>query len=289
MLSDELLHAISARLGAGMPMKISPVSGGSINDAYKLQFKNSSCFVKTNETLPYPGMFQQEEKGLQLLKQAGEIQVPEVFAAGETGKESFILMEWIEGGKRQKKFFHDFGTRLAKLHKHAEDYFGLDHSNYMGSLQQHNNKHGDWSSFFIEERILPQLKIALDKSLLPANAAKIFETLFKRMPDIFPAENPSLLHGDLWSGNYITGPDGFAVIIDPAVYYGHREMDIAMTKLFGGFDNEFYTGYNETFPLEKGWESRMDICNLYPLLVHVNLFGAGYAGQVMEILRNFRA
>ena len=157
----------------------------------------------------------------------------------------------------------------------------------MGSLPQANTFHSDWSSFFIEERLEPQLVAARDSGYFSSHDDERFQRLFKSFPSICPAEKPSLVHGDLWSGNYIVSDEGRACLIDPAVYYGHREVDIAMTTLFGGFDPEFYSSYDEAFPMEKGWEDRLEIYNLYPLLVHLNLFGAGYLGSIERIIRRF--
>jgi fructosamine-3-kinase len=177
---------------------------------------------------------------------------------------------------------------LAKLHEVKSDQYGLDHDNYIGSLAQSNTKHPDWKSFFITERIQPQLKLAMEKGLIDMEMIKQFESFFDHFDDLIPEEPPALLHGDLWNGNYLVSNSGKAALIDPAVYFGHREMDLAMTKLFGGFDAEFYQAYNEKFPLKKGWEKRIPIHNLYPLLVHVNLFGSGYVSQIKLILNNLK-
>ena len=166
--------------------------------------------------------------------------------------------------------------------------FGLDHDNYIGSLAQSNKKHADWISFFMEERIRPQLKLAMDKKLIDEGTVKQFDKLFDHFDRLIPKEKPALLHGDLWNGNFLVSDSSRAALIDPAVYFGHREMDLAMTTLFGGFDSEFYRAYDEVFPLEKGFEKRVDIHNLYPLLVHVNLFGGGYVRQVKAVLNNLK-
>jgi len=184
-------------------------------------------------------------------------------------------------------FWHTFGAQLARMHKHSSKTFGLDHNNYIGSLPQSNNHHSAWSDFFILGRLEPQIKLALDAKRIGSEMVKLFNRLFQRIENIFPPEPPALLHGDLWSGNYMRGKAGEPVLIDPAVYFGHREMDLAMTKLFGGFENEFYQSYQEEFPMEKDWQQRADICNLYPLLVHVNLFGGSYASQISIILSRF--
>ncbi|MBI2968866.1 MAG: fructosamine kinase family protein [Bacteroidetes bacterium] len=260
-----------------------PVGGGCINNAFCIDTGAGKFFCKVNDVKKYPGMFEAEAKGLQVLKEANEIFVPSFIASGEDKGSAFLILEFIEPGKRVPDFSPLFGQALARMHRRTEKYFGLDHDNYIGSLRQSNKKHDRWVDFFIEERLLPQIQLAGFSGL----RAKRFENLFKKLDDIFPAEKPSLLHGDLWSGNYMVSPQGAACLIDPSVYYGCREMDIAMTKLFGGFDIEFYDAYNREFPLEPGWQKRTDLCNLYPLLVHVNLFGGSYLYQMDSIINRF--
>jgi fructosamine-3-kinase len=173
------------------------------------------------------------------------------------------------------------------MHRQTNDKFGLDHDNYIGSLNQSNKFHSTWAEFFIEERLMPQLKIAFDNKIIQRSFTRLADQLFPRLHNLCPVERPALLHGDLWSGNFMPTQDGSPCIYDPAVYYGHREMDIAMTKLFGGFDDNFYDAYNENFPLEKEWLKRVDLCNLYPLLVHVNLFGGSYIRQAETTLKQY--
>ncbi len=276
-LKDKPVHILS----------ISSLGGGSINDAFRIETDAGIYFLKHNKASLFPEMFEKEEKGLELLRQAGELPVPELIATGKSNDEAFLLLKYIESAPKQPDFWDKFGTSLAKLHRHAGEYFGLDHDNYIGSLHQHNNKHPDWISFFIEERLERQARLARNKALIGAGILSALDRLYRRLPEIFPEEAPALLHGDLWNGNYMTDENGHACLIDPAVYYGHREMDIGMSKLFGGFSGEFYEAYNREYPMEKGWEKRLDICNLYPLLVHVNLFGAAYVGQLNSILQRF--
>lgn len=264
-----------------------PLSGGSINDAFLLDTSVGNYFIKYNHASAYPGMFEQEALGLKLLQDAGEIRVPEVIASGVAGKYSFLILEFLDSALKTKDFWSTFGRKLASLHKHSSDFFGLDHDNYIGSLKQFNNKHRLWIDFFREERLLVQMEMAARSGLLSSGLRQSFEKLFTRLGQIFPKEAPSLIHGDLWSGNYMVDELGHACIIDPAVYYGFREMDIGMSKLFGVFGPEFYAAYNEVWPMAPGWQERVEICNLYPLMVHVNLFGAGYLGSVESVLRKF--
>lgn len=232
-------------------------------------------------------MFESEARGLRLLGESAALHVPEVIAVGEDTDTTFLLLEFLDRGKTVPDFREDFGRRLGVLHRCTNDTFGLDHDNYMGSLPQNNSARKNYVEFFIANRLQPQLEMAITGKSINAQTAAAFERMYKRLPEIIPSEAPALVHGDLWSGNFMIGPDGKAWLIDPAVHYGHRETDIAMSKLFGGFDDAFYKAYHSEFPLEKGWEERVDIFNLYPLLVHVNLFGGGYVQQVEAIAGRF--
>lgn len=259
------------------------IGGGCINNALKLKTNVGNYFLKWNDASLFPGMFDSEAKGLNLLRDSNSVYVPEVISSNESGEQSFLMLEYIDSGGMSVNYWEDFGRQLSTLHRVSADAFGLDHDNYIGSLKQSNQEHSTWRDFFINERILPQLELAN----LESGLTQKFENLFEKLDDLFPNEAPALLHGDLWSGNYMVSENGDPVIMDAAVYYGHREMDLAMSKLFGGFDTRFYTSYNEAFHLERGWELRLDICNLYPLLVHVNLFGGSYLSQIESIMRRF--
>ena len=232
-------------------------------------------------------MFEAESKGLKLLNEGVSNIAPEVIALEENEDEMILILSFIESGSPHKDFWRDFARKLATLHSKTNDLFGLDHPNYIGSLPQSNQQHDRWTTFFILERIEPQLKRAVDGGNLSREIPRQFSRLFLKLEEIFPDERSSLLHGDLWSGNYMVDHKGMVCLVDPAVYFGFREMDLAMMKLFGGFDASVFSHYHEFFPLEKGFEQRMDICNLYPLLVHVNLFGAHYAHQVEGLMKRF--
>ncbi len=265
----------------------SAVGGGSINDTCKVETSCGDYFVKLNSANMYPQMFEKEALGIELLESTNEIDVPEIIGYSEEGDQALLLMKYIISGSVSNEFWDEFGYRLALLHKHTSDYFGLDHNNYIGSLNQINRKHDSWTDFFINERLGYQVKLARNKGGIDGGTVKAFDRFYKEVDNIFPEEDSALLHGDLWSGNFMVNSRGKPVIIDPAVYYGHREMDMGMSKLFGGFDTLFYQSYNRTFPLEKGWEDRLQYCNLYPLMVHVNLFGGGYLRSVKDVLRKF--
>jgi protein-ribulosamine 3-kinase len=264
-----------------------PLGGGCINEAVKILSSAGVYFAKYNLTETYPGMFACEAAGLNLLRKVDKIHIPEVIHHGDAEKYSYLLLEFIHSESRQYNFWEVFGRSLAAIHKQTHLLYGLDQDNYIGSLPQCNFQHADWTSFFILERLQPMVKKARDKGEISLQLAGKFELLFSKLNAYFPNEKPALLHGDLWNGNYIVDYKGYPCLIDPAVYFGHREMDLAMTKLFGGFAPPFYESYTNAFSLEKGWEERVDLFNLYPLLVHVNLFGGGYASQVKEIVLRF--
>ncbi len=289
MVPPPVLERITGFLqsGSNQPVQIlsvKPVSGGSINQAFKIKTNQRNYFLKTNDAARFPQMFQKEAKGLELLRNSGAINIPEVLLTADAGKHSFLLLEFIDSAPMKADFWDDFGKSLAAVHSNKAEKFGLDHDNFMGSLVQQNNFHENWNSFFIKERLEPQVRLAHEKNALSKTDISAFEKLYQKLDGIIPKTLPSLLHGDLWSGNFMINHQGKPSLIDPAVYYGHPEIDIAMTTLFGGFSQRFYEVYNHFNPLEKGWKNRLDIYNLYPLMVHVNLFGGGYLSSVRGIL-----
>ncbi len=265
-------------------LESSSVSGGSINQAFRLTTNRGYFFLKHFPSPTFSDWFEAESNGLILLSQKGKISTPDVLQLGK----DFLVLEWIEEGYPNEEAWVTFGQQLAIQHTSTSASFGLDHNNYMGSLPQKNDRRDTWSEFFVEMRLEPQLKLAIDTGRISTQAHTFFEAVFSKMDQRFPKEPPSLLHGDLWSGNFLIDQNQKAVLIDPAVYYGHREMDLAMTRLFGGFSSSFYQGYVAENPLEQGWEERIDLANLYPLLIHVNLFGEGYVRQVMSLVKRFQ-
>jgi len=270
-----------------MVQSLQSVEGGCINECYRLNTSSGVFFMKVNDAKAFPTMFDAEARGLTLLNQMVPAIAPEVVVKSETEGKIFLIIQWITEEKPATGFWKDFATKLASLHRHHQDLFGLDHNNYIGSLAQTNETTSDWISFFILRRMEPQLKKAIDEGKIEKEMHRSFAKLYIKLNEIFPEEKPSLVHGDLWSGNFIIGEDGLPRLVDPAIYYGHREMDLAMSKLFGGFDGSFYPYYNETFPQEKNFEKRVDVYNLYPLLVHVNLFGGHYGAEVSSIIKRF--
>lgn len=267
-------------------IKFSFVGGGCINNTARLQCGAGVFFIKWNESAP-DDMFATEVAGLELLSQCGAVKVPEVIHQGRADSKDFVLMQFLEPSRQVADYWEQLGAGLADLHRITQPQFGLEYDNYIGRLCQKNEPKDSWPTFFSECRLRPQVGLALYNGLISSAMAEKFEPLYQKLPDLFPAESPALLHGDLWSGNVHTGPDGHAWLIDPAVYFGHREMELAFTRLFGGFDEAFYQSYQAAFPLQPGWQDRVELCNLYPLLVHVNLFGSSYLAGVERTLNRF--
>jgi protein-ribulosamine 3-kinase len=267
--------------------EVVPITGGSINTALKLKTSHGYYFAKYNNHDKYKGMFELEARNLEILRNTRTTRIPNTLCWFNYEDLDFLVLENIDSGSPHYEFWSDLGFGLAHLHKNKADYFGLDYNNFVGSLPQNNEKTNNWCDFFINKRLEPMLKMAVDSGKADVFLIEKFESLYKKLPDIFPPESACLLHGDLWSGNIMSNVDGDPVIFDPAVYYGHREMDIAMSKLFGGFEVEFYDSYNDVFPLEQHWEQRVQICNLYPLLIHVNLFMGAYIQSIKNIVNRY--
>lgn len=259
------------------------VHGGDINKAWCLFTSNGKYFLKINDRVKYPGMFQKEANGLDLLRTHCALTVPKVFKTGETGAHQYLLLEWLEKSAPLKKMWEDFGSGLAMMHKQPQSYFGLNEDNYIGSLKQDNTSHNEWHLFYSACRIMPLVKTLFDAGSLSPKDLDDAGLFCQHLKKIFPGERPSLLHGDLWGGNFLIASPGKPAIFDPAVYFGHREMDIGMTKLFGGFDQRFYDAYTEVYPLENDWRQRIPYTQLYPLLVHGVLFGGHYIAAAKNI------
>lgn len=265
---------------------LNSVSGGSINEAYCFNYAGLRFFMKVNSSKEFPEMFKREIEGLHELDKVKELNVPKPVFDFEYAGKQFLILNYLEKTSDSLEFFEKLGVCTAKLHKIKSGKFGFTSNNYIGSLQQINTTAERWEDFFYLYRLEPLVKWCYDERLISKTNIRQSESLYAKLPEIFPDEKPSLLHGDLWSGNKMNTTNGPA-IFDPAVYYGHREMDVAMTRLFGGFDEQFYSAYENEYPLEKDYRKRTDICNLYPLLVHVRLFGSGYLHDVLNTLKVF--
>lgn len=292
MLTTSFLRGIENHLGKKLGKKIhfkrvSAVSGGSINSAARLDTNHGAFFLKSNDAFLYPEMFEKEARGLQILRETKVIAIPEVIMTGDEDGTAFLILRFIDSKPAHENFWKNFGMALAILHKNTNPKFGFREDNYIGSLHQSNKEHNKWTDFFIEERLEKQIRIAIQSGRMNTQDHAQLKKLYEYYESLEMNEPPSLLHGDLWKGNIMSGNDGEPSILDPAVYFGNREMDLSMTKLFGGFDQTFYDAYNHEFPLKPGSDERVDIHNLYPLLVHVNLFGGSYISQVRTILKKY--
>ena len=263
------------------------VHGGDINEAFCLQGSETKYFLKINNAVQYPGRFLKEANGLDTLRKCPSLLLPKVIKHGTLEDVQYLLLEWMDEGTPAADAQHDLGSNIARMHQTSQEYFGFTEDNYIGSIPQKNTPTETWSDFYTQCRILPLVKILADTNVFSKADVAQATSFCTSVGKIFPIETPSILHGDLWGGNYLIASSGYASLIDPAVYFGHREMDIGMTRLFGGFSNDFYTGYNEVFPLEKGWEKRLPFTQLYPLLVHAVLFGGHYVNNVRTILKQF--
>jgi Fructosamine-3-kinase len=287
-LSGKITKKIENLRGSAVK-KTESLSGGCISNAYKVTFEdNLSFLIKINEHSPVD-MFIKEAHGLQELRKASAIKVPEVLLFDA----EFILLEFINNASKQKYFFEEFGRKFALLHKYNADEFGFYEDNYIGSTPQINindvKTKKNWTSFYLNNRLLYQFKLAEKNGYADSRLRDAFMKTEGKIESILEGSDakPSLLHGDLWSGNFMTDEKGDACLIDPAVYYGHREADLAMTKLFGGFSQSFYDSYNDTFPLSEGWKYRENIYMLYHVLNHLNLFGSGYYAHALSLMKYY--
>lgn len=264
---------------------LSQISGGCIHRAGVFDYRSQKYFIKWNTSTH--AMFEAEAKGLNLLRNVGKIYVPQVVGYGTAIGIDYLCMEYIQSGEKTSSFWEAFGVSLAQLHRHSSPSHGLDHDNFIGRLEQSNTPWDCWVDFFIHERLLVQLCLAQHHGFVDTDTRKKFDVLIPKLADLMPEEQPALMHGDLWSGNMLAGYGERPVIFDPAIYFGHREAELAFTRLFGGFDQRFYRAYEQAFPLQPGYQEREDIFNLYPLLVHLNLFGTTYLQGIKRTLRRW--
>lgn len=267
---------------------IHSLSGGSISSAYALKWKEGAYFLKVNANSDALDMFVAEKKGLQAIEETDTIAVPKVHCVHVYNGKAFLLMDYIESKPANANDYRALGTQTAKLHLNYKDKFGFTSNNFIGSLPQSNTQYTDWISFYWHQRIAPQLKLAKQSKMLMSNeiisdqrATSVFEELLGKNV------KPSILHGDLWAGNYLIATNGTPYLIDPATYWGHSMVDIAMSKLFGGFGNEFYAAYHNIIEHPNNYNAQIDLYQLYFLLVHLNLFGRSYYGSVSSLLKRY--
>ncbi|MDO9086874.1 MAG: fructosamine kinase family protein [Anaerolineaceae bacterium] len=285
-LENTLKQILAGISDPGPVMQIKSVGGGCINHASQVVTERNRYFLKWNPQ-PHPNMFTTEAQGLQMLAAVDTIRVPSVikFQEAEQNLPAFILLEWIE---HSTSFDQKLcGQQLAQLHLNSQsDQFGLDHNNYIGSTPQYNIWVSDWVAFFRDFRLQPQINLAQSNEYLSRSRQQNLERILSRLGNWLQGvpRKPALLHGDLWGGNVIADENGYPVLIDPAVYYGDREADLAFTHMFGGFSNDFYQAYNDVYTLEPGYQERFEIYNIYHILNHLNLFGESYGYSLDSVL-----
>ncbi len=262
--------------------QIRHLGGGSINDVRQVDGQKGSIVIKLGHNAAAIHMFEAEAKGLRLLAQCGAVHTPQVL--GMYTRPPILALGHISRGQPSRRFWVTFGEALAQLHRHSAPTFGLPHDNYIGTLPQQNRPTTDGPTFYRKYRLEAQLHLPGCQQWFTNNDLRAFERLFARLEALLPDEPPALIHGDLWSGNFLCNSQGQAVLIDPAVCYAYREMDIAMAHLFGGFDPVFFEAYAANWPHADGLSERIELFQLYYLLVHVNLFGGSYVSAVRRTL-----
>lgn len=267
---------------------IKPVSGGDISEAFVLQTESEHFFCKINARENAFDMFISEKEGLKAIGASKTIAVPKVLLCERLERGALLLLEYLPPKSATQTDMALLGHQLAAFHEFSEsNRFGWKTDNFIGNLHQSNKWRDTWPEFYVHQRLIPQLKLAQKKKLLAEKELPSQERLEHACQNLFPKVRPSLLHGDLWRGNFLIAKSGMPHLIDPAVYYGHHEVDIAMTQLFGGFDRSFYDAYGEHFPRIGGEKERSELYQLYYLLVHLNLFGRSYYSSVMQIIKKY--
>lgn len=290
-MNEEICKLLQPVFGQEVKVQSSSETGGGcINQTHVLLLSNGERVFLKHNSHPAPNFFATEAKGLKLLTQAENgPRIPKPLALQDSARPHFLILEYIEASSPGADFPVRFARSLAQLHRVTHQSFGLDHDNYIGSTPQKNTRATDGISFFRDNRLRTQQELARKSGKLPSTTDKNLSKLCDRLENYLDisGEKPALLHGDLWSGNYFADQDHAPCIFDPAVYFGLREADLAMTELFGRLPQKFYDAYHEAFPLNPGYEERKDLYNLYHLLNHLNLFGGSYLGSVEQIVKKY--
>ena len=281
---EALAKSLNDHFGLHIRNTIS-VSGGDIARAFLVEADKGRFFLKWYDGPAGGEMARVEAGGLEALAGSGALRTPGVVGVASLDPGGFLLLEYIPPRKPGPFDFERLGRGLATLHGHVMPFFGWEADNFIGRLPQQNAPNADWAQFYVGQRLVPQYRLALAGGLLAARDIPGREVLTGKVRELAPDPEPSLLHGDLWSGNYLISESGDACLIDPAVYAGDAEADLAMTRLFGGFPERFYRAYHEVRPEKPGMARRIALYQLYYLLVHLNLFGAGYVPSVRRFTR----
>ncbi|MEM6318364.1 MAG: fructosamine kinase family protein, partial [Bacteroidota bacterium] len=265
-----LFRYIAAKLNSKI-LQFSSLSGGDISRVYLLETNQQSYVLKANSSSDGLAMFEAEKDGLAAIALTNTIRTPQIYEYGQFESTAYLLMEYVPSKRPDSEDFARLGHQLGQLHQTAQVQFGWSRNNFIGSLPQSNLGHPNWLHFYLKERLQPQFELAIRRNLLNTREVPSEQMLVKKGRDLFESIRPALLHGDLWGGNYLINKYGIPYLIDPAVYYGHAEVDIAMSRLFGGFAVDFYKAYHEVCPVAEGIKRRENWYQLYYLLVHLNL------------------
>ncbi len=268
--------------------QVESVSGGDINDSYKVTTdQDVDYFVKVNRPDQSKNIIITEAHGIEMMKSAGVTMLPAEVRCIENAQDALLIMPfYATADNPSDRKWNSFFRELALMHQFTREDFGGE-DNYIGLLPQINTRRNNWVPFYRENRLRPQLELAYEKGYFTSSEVKTWDHLFTNLPQFMPIERPSLLHGDLWSGNIISTPEGI-LLIDPCPYYGHREMDFGMMELFSGFPiRQHLAAYEEVYPLTEGLFERIELYQLYYLLVHLNLFGTAYLPGVQRIIKKF--
>jgi len=279
----ELIEKASSEINFDLK-SFSALTGGDINEVFLLtSATNEKLVIKINNANKFSGMFAAEMSGLNALAAPNCIDIPKALYTGEYMHHAYLLLEHKRASAPNEDFWEVFGNQLAKLHQTTSENFGFNEDNYIANLRQYNTWNSSASEFYISQRLEPQLQLAKDNGYLNNS----YKNFFKNISNLIPNEAPALTHGDLWNGNFIINEHGKPCLIDPAVSFAPRELDLALMHMFGGFNERLFESYHLRFPIIDGFKERLEIWQLYYLLVHLNIFGLGYKTRVEQILMKF--
>ncbi|MFD1361165.1 fructosamine kinase family protein [Lentibacillus salinarum] len=262
------------------------LAGGSINESYYVETESRQYFIKYHTDAP-DRFFALEAKGLELIRETHSISVPHVFALSDEKHRAYLVMEWVEGAPAADTDWK-LGDRIAAMHQTIGEQHGFTDDTFIGTLPQPNRLCSSWLAYYRDKRLNRQLQLGIDSGIMTGKRRERMEKLLEKLDKWVPDDvAPSYLHGDLWGGNWLTGPGGEPYVIDPSFLYGDRHFELAFTEVFGGYSSDFYRGYEERFPLSPAYDDVKPLYQLYYLLVHLNMFGEAYGRSVDMILKRY--